>query len=63
MVLILRCPPVKGVANPVLITRMRTEADDLVEQAIDDGDAPKDRSAMAEGQQTSCRQPVLDGRE
>ncbi len=53
MMLVLGCPPVPRIADAILVAGVGTEADDLIECAIDDGDSAEECAEVAEWQEDS----------
>ena len=51
--LVLGCPPVPRIADAILVAGVGTEADDLIECAIDDGDSAEECAEVAEWQEDS----------
>ena len=51
MVLVFWSPPVERIADTIFVTRVSAEVDDLIERFVDDWQATKDRSDMAERHQ------------
>lgn len=51
MVLVFWSPPVERIADTIFVIRVRAEVDDLVERFVNDWQATKDRSDMAERHQ------------
>lgn len=60
VVLILRCPPVPGVADAIFVAGVSTEADDFIECAIDQGGTAEYGTEVAEWQEDRCGQSCSD---